>query len=317
MTEGLSTAIRSVVDIEDFKQTFGVAELVQLVVPDQGLKTERQLVQELESIQGVKSVVSLSQMVDPHIPQEFLPPEATEPFRQDNYALATIQLSTEQGDPLTNEALEQIEQAAAALYPESHIAGEAPLTRDLMRITASDLRRVNIISGLAIAVIICLAFGSLSVPIILVLAIQFAIWANLGIAYLSGTSLYFVTYLVLGAIQMGATVDYAILLTSKYRDLLSDHASLKAMQLAVEQSTPSIITSAMALMGATFAVSMISKIRMAGQMCAMLGLGALISMLTIILVLPGLLLYLQPVLEKTSLRWPSSPPAYAREEKGN
>lgn len=304
VSEGLSSQIRSVADLDTFKQAYGVAEVVQLIVPDRGAKTERELVRRLEERSEVKSVISLSQMVDPHIPESFLPASVTRQFRRDGYGLLTVQLTTVQGDPRTNAALAEIEAEAEALYGEVQIAGEPALTRDLMRATTSDIARVNRISVIAITLIIALSFGSLSVPVLLVLAIQSAIWMNFSIAFAFGTSLYFVTYLVLGAIQLGATVDYAILLTSKYRELLPDYPQLQAMQIAVQQSGRSILTSALALTGATVAVSALSKIRMAGQMCAMLGMGAIISMLTIILVLPGLLLLCQPVLEATSLRWP-------------
>lgn len=304
VSEGLSPEVKAVADLEQFKQAFGISEVVQLLVPDQGLGTERALIDELLAIPNVQSVVSLSQAVDSHIPQSFLPETATATFRQDGYALTTVQLATMQGEPATNTALAAIEQAAGSLYPEFHLAGEAALTRDLMQVTADDMTRVNAISVVAILLIIALSFGSISVPVLLVLAIEFAIWSNLSIAYAFGNRLYFVTYLVLGAIQLGATVDYAILLTSKYQEALRRHPKVEAMQLAVQQSFRSILTSALALTGATIAVALLSRIRMAGQMCAMLGMGALISMLTIIFVLPGLLLYCQPVLEATTLRWP-------------
>lgn len=304
VAEGLSPRITAVADLQRFKQAFGVAEVAQLLVPDQGLAAERDLVDRLQATPGVQAVTGLSQLVDPQIPQSFLPDSVTGQFRQDGFALCTIQFSTVQGDPITNSALQQIEQVASQAYPQVFLAGEPALTRDLQQATVSDLNRVNLISIIAIALIIAISFGSISVPVLLVLTIQFAIWANLGIAALFGNRLYFVTYLVLGAIQLGATVDYAILLTSKYQEALTSHPRLAAMQLAVQQSVRSILTSSLALTGATVAVSLLSKIRMAGQMCAMLGIGAMISMLTILLVLPGLLLYCQPILEATSLRWP-------------
>ncbi len=313
MAEGLSEKMVSVVDMERFKETFGVAEVVQLLVPDTGLKTERELVRRLEEIPAVKSVASLSQMVDAQIPESFLPEAATEQFRQGGYALSTIQLATKQGEPATEAALQSIEATAAALYDTVYLSGEAPLTSDLMEVTSDDLSRVNRLSVVAIALIIAIAFGSLTVPVLLVLTIQFAIWTNLSIASLTGTHLYFVTYLVLGAIQLGATVDYAILLTTKYKENLTKYSRLQAMQIAVEQSGRSILTSSLALTGATVGVSLISNIRMAGQMCAMLGMGAAISMLTILFVLPGVLLLSQPLLAATSLNWPKAQPGLTRE----
>lgn len=306
MAEGLSDKMISVVDMERFKEAFGVAEVVQLLVPDTGLSTERELVQNLHAIPVVKSVASLSQMVDAHIPEAFLPIELTKQFRQGGYALSTIQLTTKQGEPATEAALQSIHDIAASLYDPIYLSGEAPLTSDLMQVTTADLPRVNLFSVIAIAIIIAITFGSLAVPLLLVLTIQFAIWANLSIAAASGTNLYFVTYLVLGAIQLGATVDYAILLTTKYKENLASQPKLEAMQIAVEQSGRSILTSSLALTGATVAVSLISNIRMAGQMCAMLGMGAAISMITILFVLPGVLLLSQSLLEAFSLRWPKA-----------
>lgn len=165
---------------------------------------------------------------------------------------------------------------------------------------------MNMISALAIAMIIAIAFSSLTLPVLLVLAIQFAIWVNLSGAFLSGTELYFVTYLVLGSVQLGATVDYAILLTSKYRESLQEHPPQEAMRLAVERSGRSILTSSLTLTVSTIAVASFSKIKMAGQMCGMLGVGAFISMLTILFILPSLLLLSDKVIARTTWRWPQA-----------
>lgn len=305
LEKGLSKEITAVADSEKLRKKHGVAEVVYLIVEDKGLKTEQTLTEQLKTIPEVKTVNSLVEYTGAQIPESFIPEDVSQAFRAGNYALCTIELGIGQGDSRISSTLKQIKDTADSLYDEVYLSGEASLTQDLKELTTKDLSRVNTFSAMAIAVIVALTFTSLSLPIILVMAIQFAIWLNLSGAFLSGTELYFVTYLVLGSVQLGATVDYAILLTSKYKEALQEHPPLEAMRQAVEKSGRSILTSSLTLTVATIAVALVSKIKMAGQMCGMLGIGAFISMLTIIFILPALLLLCDKLVRYTSWKWPT------------
>ena len=305
LEKGLSKEITAVADNEKLKNKHGVGEVVYLIVDDQGLETEQTLTEQLKTIPEVKSVTSLVEYTGAQIPEEFIPKDTLKAFRAGNYALCTIELGIRQSDSRIDSTLNEIRDTASSLYDEVYLSGEAASTQDLKELTTKDLSRVNTFSTIAIAVIVALTFTSISLPIILVMAIQFAIWFNLFGAFLNGTELYFVTYLVLGSVQLGATVDYAILLTSKYKEALQEHPPLEAMRQAVEKSGRSILTSSLTLTVATIAVALVSKIKMAGQMCGMLGIGAFISMLTIIFILPALLLLCDKLVRYTSWKWPT------------
>lgn len=304
--KGLSQEIPAIADALYFKEKHGVAEVVYVIYEDEGLTKEEQLTDSLKQIPEVKSVTSFVEFTGSNIPEEFIPDDMKSQFRSGGYAYSAIQLSTGETDSRTDTALNQIREAANSLYDNVYLCGEAASTQDLRNLTSSDLSRVNLLSILAVACIVAIAFASLSLPIILVLAIQFAIWINLSWAYLAGIELYFVTYLVLGSVQLGATVDYAILLTSKYKEALQINPPKEAMRLAVAHSGRSILTSSMTLTVATLAVASVSKIKMAGQVCGMLGAGAFISMLTIIFILPSLLLVCDKLIKHTTWRWPQA-----------
>jgi predicted RND superfamily exporter protein len=203
----------------------------------------------------------------------------------------------------SQEVLEKIESTAASMYNEYYLTGEAVMSRDLMNITGRDIVWVNWFSIASIALIIALSFLSPTIPLLLVASIQFAIWVNMGISYMAGESLYFVVYIILGAIQLGATVDYAILLTSKYGEALKEHERLEAMKIAVEKSGRSIMTSALTFIGATIGVALVSNIKMIAQFCGTLGRGAAISALVIIFILPSLLLLFHSPINATTPRW--------------
>jgi predicted RND superfamily exporter protein len=304
--KGLSKEVPAIADAERLREKHGVAEVVYVIYEDEGLTTEEQLTESLKNIPEVKSVNSFVGLTGAHIPEEFIPDDVRSQFRSGGYAYSAVQLSTGEADSRTDAALNQIRETANSLYDNVYLCGEAASTQDLRNLTNSDLVRVNMFSVLAIAGIIAIAFTSLTLPIILVLAIQFAIWVNLSWAYLVGIELYFVTYLVLGSVQLGATVDYAILLTNKYKEALQVKPPKEAMRLAVESSGRSILTSSLTLTVATLAVAAVSKIKMAGQVCGMLGAGAFISMLTIIFILPSLLLLCNKLIRRTTWKWPQA-----------
>lgn len=181
------------------------------------------------------------------------------------------------------------------------VIGEAPLTKDLETVTDTDFRNVNILSILAIFIIIMINFKSISLPIILVAVIVFAIFVNMGIPYFTHTELPFVASIVIGTIQLGATVDYAILMTNRYQKERSRGLDkLEAVRKAHSLSMKSILISGMTFFAATFGVSLFSKIDMINSICTLLARGAVISTLVVVCVLPALLLMFDKVIVKTS-----------------
>ncbi|MEA4826290.1 MAG: MMPL family transporter, partial [Clostridium sp.] len=204
----------------------------------------------------------------------------------------------------TNEENRQIEDLNRIVKGYDHtamVAGEGPLTKDLIEIADTDFKRVSIASIIAIFGIILIVFRSLSVPVILVLAIQLAIFINMGIPYYTGTVLPFVASIVIGTIQLGATVDYAILLTTRFREeMRNGYDKFKAMEIAVQGSAKSIVTSALSFFAATAGVGLISNIEMISSLCILMARGALISMAIILFVLPSILLVSEKVIVATS-----------------
>jgi hypothetical protein len=185
--------------------------------------------------------------------------------------------------------------------PNGMLIGEAPCTKDLIEVTDHDFKVVNWISIAAIFVIIAVIFKSASVPVLLVAVIEFAIFINLGLPYYTNTSLPFVAPICISTIQLGATVDYAILMTTRYRKERSSGAEKKeAITIALSSSIPSVVVSALGFFGATFGVAVYSEIDMISSMCSLMARGAIISMLAVIFVLPSLLMLLDKIVCTTS-----------------
>ena len=167
-----------------------------------------------------------------------------------------------------------------------------------------DFRNVNITSILVVFLIIALTFRSASVPVLLVAAIESGIMINLGIPYFTGQTLPFIASIVIGTIQLGATVDYAILMTTRFREEMNaGHDAREAARIAVEQCSQSILTSGLTFFAATFSVSLVSKMELLGSLCRLISRGALLSMAVILLVLPALLVFTAPILKKTTFHW--------------
>lgn len=196
------------------------------------------------------------------------------------------------------------------------IAGEGNMTKDLISVTNIDFQMVNIVSILAIILIIALTFKSFSLPIILVLCIEFAIFVNMGIPFLTGTEVPFIAGIVIGTIQLGACIDYAILMTSRFKEELGKGLNAKeAITTSITQTMPSIITSGMSFFAACSGVSLIAKMDLIKSMCTLLGHGALISVVVILTVLPSLLLACNKFIARTTKSWPK--PAANEEETKN
>ncbi len=294
----------SVVATEKIADVFGVTELQYVIVPDQGRVAEADLVRELKSIKGVRSVVSVTEQVDAAIPDLMIPEDVLNEFKGEGYRYLMVFLERFELEVDAFAVVDKI-RAAGGEHSEYYVTGATALTRDMASLVLSDANRVTIVSIACIALIIALSFRSLVLPVLLIIAIQLAIYINMSFAYFAGLRLSSLTPMIIGAIQLGATVDYAILFTVRYRENLEKwRYRTDALRHTIDDAGRSILTSAMTLFAATFGISMVASIRTTREMTLLIGRGALISMVVIFLWLPALLLISERIIQRTTVLWP-------------
>lgn len=244
----------------------------------------------------------MNSLIGPTVPESMVPSDMKEIFQSDRHELAFVCSEYESATDEVNEQIAQIDRIVKDYDDSAMVIGEAPLMKDLQDVTDRDLKIVNVISMAAIFVIIMLIFKSISLPIILVAVIEFAIAVNMAVPYYMGVQLPFVASIVIGTIQLGATVDYAILMTSRYqKERMRGRGKKEAVAIAHKTSMPSIISSGLSFFAATFGVACYSNVDMIGSICTLLARGAIISMFTVILVLPAMFRMFDKVICKTSI----------------
>lgn len=292
LDESLPDNLPSIVANDKLKNEFNmVSTNIILVSDDLDRYKVKEMVKELNNVDGVTMAAALESVLGSRIPENFLPNELLEQVKKGGYEGIIVNSKYKSATNEVAVQLDEINEIVKKYDPEGLVGGEAPLTNDLVTIADSDFKKVSIFSIVAIFLIIMVIFKSISVPVLLVLAIELAIFINLGIPYYTGTTIPFISSIVIGTIQLGATVDYAILLTSRFKEELSNTNDKKeAMIKALQSSSRSIITSALTFFGATAGVGIISELEMISSLCVLMARGAIISMLVILFVLPGVLL---------------------------
>ena len=302
LDESLPDNLPSIVANDKLKNEFNmVSTNIILVRDDLDRYKVKEMVKELNNVDGVTMAAALESVLGSRIPENFLPNELLEQVKKGGYEGIIVNSKYKSATNEVAVQLDEINEIVKKYDPEGLVGGEAPLTNDLVTIADSDFKKVSIFSIVAIFLIIMVIFKSISVPVILVLAIELAIFINLGIPYYTGTTIPFISSIVIGTIQLGATVDYAILLTSRFKEELSNTNDKKeAMIKALQSSSRSIITSALTFFGATAGVGIISELEMISSLCVLMARGAIISMLVILFVLPGILLMFEGIIVKTS-----------------
>lgn len=287
---------------EDFNMTTTHFILVSDSLPNSDMTA---LTREIGQVDGVHQVLSYEKFVGGGIPEDLLPDEIAQVFHAGGHRMILANSSYKSGTDEQNRQLDELNAIVKRYDPDGVISGEGAMTKDLIEVADRDFRSVNVTSILAVFVIIAVVFRSASVPVLLVAAIESAIQINLGIPYFTGTQLPFVASIVIGTIQLGATVDYAILTTTRFREELGRGLSVReAMRITVEECSPSILTSGLTFFAATASVAAVSKMELIRSLCMLISRGALISMAVILLVLPALLIVFQPVIARTTRRWP-------------
>ena len=283
---------------EDFKMSN-----IHMVMMDKDMdsKIKRGMMEQIDEVDGVKWSISMSSLFGPAIPDSMIPNDVKSMLESEHYELGFVCSEYESATPKVNEQIAQIDKIVKKADRSAMVIGEAPLMKDLQDVTDVDLQRVSIISIAAIFIIILFVFKSALLPIILVTVIEFAIFVNMAIPFYTGTSLPFVASIVIGTIQLGATVDYAILMTSRYqKERLRGKAKMEAISIAHKTSMLSIISSGLSFFAATFGVAMYSKVDMIGSICTLLARGALISMFVVILILPAMfMIFDKPIIMTT------------------
>ncbi len=273
-----------------------------LLNKDTGTKDICNMTKEIEQVDGVKAVLGLDSVIGTSLPKELLPDSLLEVFESGNYKMMIIMSEYAVASDEVNNQCEAINKIVKSYDESGMLIGEAPCTKDLIEITDKDFKVVSAVSIGVIFLIIAVVFRSITLPIILVAVIEFAIFINMGIPAYTGTVLPFIASIVIGTIQLGATVDYAILMTNKYkRGRNHGLEKREAITGALRSSIQSIIVSALSFFAATFGVGLYSDIDMISSLCTLMARGALISMVVVILVLPSMFMIFDKVIINTSM----------------
>ena len=267
-------------------------------------KTIRKMTDEIKKVDGVKSVIGESTVVGGSIPEYMIPEDLMADVKNEKWQLIIISSEYKVASPEVNKQCDKINEIVKDYDPKGMLIGEAPCTEDLITITNKDFNTVNTVSIGVIFIIIFFVFKSISLPFILVLTIEFAIFVNMGLPYYTGTTIPFIASIVIGTIQLGSTVDYAILMTTRYgRERASGKSKKEAVLSAHEASVQSIFVSAMSFFAATFGVGLYSDIDMISSLCNLMARGAIISMITVMLVLPALYMVFDKLIGYTSFHF--------------
>ena len=300
--KSLPATLDSNVSNEKLKEDFDMST-VHMVLLKNGLdsKEKTQMLDQIDKVDGVKWSLGMNSLIGPTFPESMIPSNIKEMLQSDNYEVQFICSEYSSATDECNAQLDEIQKIVKKFSPESMVIGEAPLMKDLQDTTDVDLQRVNILSMAAIFLIILFVFKSISLPFILLAVIEFAIFVNMAIPYYQGVTLPFVASIVIGAIQLGATVDYAILMTSNYQKQRHLGKTKKeAISIAHKFSMKSIIVSGCSFFAATFGVALYSKVDMIGAICTLLARGAVISTIVVLLVLPAMFMVFDPIIVHTS-----------------
>lgn len=305
LDETLKPDMSSIVALNKMKDNFNMTSTHFIIVKDD-IKSYKmkEMTDRIENLDGVTTVLSYDKFIGPNIPEDFIPRDIKEIFKQGGYNLLLVNSEYKSAsDELNNQILEMTD-IVKSYDKDAMVTGEGALTKDLTTIADQDFKNVSVASIVAIFVIILIVFKSVSIPVLLVSAIEFAIFINMGIPYYTGTVIPFVASIVIGTIQLGATVDYAILLTSRFREeMRNGYEKKEAMRIAVQESAKSIVTSGLTFFGATGGVALVSDMALIKSLCFLMARGAIISMIVIIFVLPALLLISEGIINKTTKGW--------------
>ena len=302
LDESLPKDLPSVIANTKLKEDYNMNTTHMILVDSSVAGSDvKKMSQEIEKVDGVKWVLGLDNLVGSGVPADMLPESVTSMLKNDKYQLLMVNSTYKVATDKVNKQIEEIDKILDKYDEGAMLVGEGPLTKDLINITDTDFKRVSAVSIGIVFVIILLLFKSVTIPVILVGVIEFAIFVNMGIPFYTGTKLPFVASIVIGTIQLGATVDYAILMTTRYqRERNRGAGKFDAITTAHKFSAQSIIVSALSFFAATIGVGLYSNIDMISSLCILMARGALISMVVVVLILPSLFMVFDKIIVKTS-----------------
>lgn len=292
----------SVIANDKLDETFAMNS-THIILCDSSLepKEVNEMMSKIDDVDGVKATLGLDSLVGPTVPREMIPSDIKEVVMDENYQMLMISSEYKVASDEVNDQCDKIEKIMKKYDKNAMLIGEAPCTKDLITITNHDFNVVSTVSIGAIFLIIACVFKSISLPIILVAVIEFAIFINMGIPAFTGTKLPFIAGIVIGTIQLGATVDYAILMTTKYRKARYNGVEKQeAITSALGASMQSVIVSALSFFAATFGVGLYSNVDMIASLCSLMARGAIISMFVVIFILPSMFMIFDKIICKTS-----------------
>ncbi len=303
LDETLPKDLQSIVANAKLEEEFDMnATHMLLVSADLPAKEVKHMSDDMKRVPGVSWILGLNAVKGAALPDEMVPDEWKEALSNENWQLLLIGSKYKVASEEVNAQCDMLDKICKSYDAEGMLVGEAPCTKDLIRITDKDFKTVSVVSIGVIFIIIMVVFRSISLPVILVAVIEGAIFVNMGIPFYTGTAIPFIASVVIGTIQLGATVDYAILLTTRYRRERSAGAGKEeAVDIACQTSAKSIVVSALTFFAATFGVGLYSNIDMISSLCTLMARGAIISMASVIFILPSMFMILDQLIMMSSL----------------
>ena len=302
LDRSLPQDLDSIVALNKMKKDYNMASSHFIVVKDDlSKKSVNSMIEEIENVDGVNNVLSINSMTGLTLPSEYLPDKLKKNFEQAGYQMIMVNSKYQTASDEVNKQISAIDKIVKAHDSEGKLTGEAVLTKDLTILSDRDFKMVNIVSIAVVFLIIALVFKSLAIPIVLIAAIELAIFINMGIPFYFGHTIPFITSIIIGVVQLGSTIDYSILMMDRFLFEYKKHRDLeKALDLSVRETSKSIVTSALAFFAATIGVGIYSKMEIVSTICIFLARGAIISMLVIIIFLPAIIGITLPFIEKTT-----------------
>lgn len=304
LDETLPKDLQSIIANEKLQEEFDMnATHMLLISSDLEAKDVKHMSDEMKAVPGVNWVLGLNSIKGAALPDEMIPEELKSSLQNENWQLLLIGSQYKVASDEVNAQCDTLDRICKRYDPKGMLVGEAPCTKDLIRITDNDFKTVSVVSIGVIFIIILFVFKSISLPVILVAVIEEAIFINMGIPFYTGTPIAFIASVVIGTIQLGATVDYAILMTTRYRKERNAGAGKQeAVAIACQTSAKSILVSALTFFAATFGVGLYSDIDMISALCTLMARGAIISMIAVIFILPSMFMIFDKVIMRSSLK---------------
>lgn len=302
LDRSLPQDLDSIVSLNKMKKDYNMASTHFIVVRDDlSNQSVNNMIDEVEHVDGVNNVLSLNSVTGLTLPSKVLPDKLKDNFNKNGYQMIMLNSEYQTASDEVNKQIDDIDKIVKKHDPKGKLTGEAVLTKDLTILSDRDFKMVNIASIIVVFLIIAIVFKSFAIPVVLIAAIELAIFINMGIPFYTGKTIPFITSIIIGVVQLGSTIDYSILMTDRFLfEYKKTNDVDKALDLSVRETSKSIVTSALSFFAATIGVGIYSKMEIVSTLCIFLARGAIISMLVIILFLPALIHIAFPFIKKTT-----------------